>query len=36
MSAVTRKRAADANRPDIVALDGEVSDSTFTEDFNRA
>jgi transketolase len=28
--------AADANRPDIVALDGELSDSTFTEVFNRA
>ena len=28
--------AADADRPDIVALDGEVSDSTFTEEFSKA
>ena len=28
--------AANAGRPDIVALDGDVSDSTFTEEFKRA
>jgi transketolase len=28
--------AADANRPDMVSVDGEVSDSTFTEEFNKA
>ena len=28
--------AADANRPGMVALDGEVSNSTFTEEFNTA
>ena len=28
--------AVDANRPDMVALDGEVSDSTFTEELNKA
>lgn len=28
--------AVGANRPDVVALDGEVSNSTFTEEFNKA
>jgi transketolase len=28
--------AVGANRPDMVALDGEVSNSTFTEEFNTA
>ncbi len=28
--------AVGANRPDVVVLDGEVSNSTFTEEFNKA